>query len=293
LSKRCEIVIWDVQHGHAGYIKSPNGKHIVVDVGLGSYEDNSSTFSPLYHIWKNYNVKQLDYAILTHPHKDHIEDMFNLEKMDPKVLLRPKHLKREDIITDKTKEADKPIFEKYLELDKKYIGKFTDNDPRDPSNPDNFGGLTIETFVPSSCATSNLNNHSVIAVFSYANSKIVLPGDNESCSFTELMENSYFKSIVKDADILLAPHHGRQAGFDKDFLDLVNPRLTIISDSSKKDTSAVEDYGKKSRGWKVHSRSGKPSAERKTLSTYNDGHVTIHFGYNDDGKGVFLSVTKK
>ena len=292
MDKRCEIVIWDVQHGHAAYIKSPNDKHIIVDVGLGSYENNSSTFSPLYHIWKNYKVKQLDYAILSHPHKDHIEDIFNLDKMNPKVLQRPKHLKREDIITVETKEADKPIFEKYLELDKRYCGKFSDNDPTDPSNPDNFGGLVIKTFVPSSCATSNINNHSVITVLSYARSKIVLPGDNESCSFTELMKNSYFKSSVEDADILLAPHHGRQAGFDKDFLDLVNPRLTIISDSSKKDTSVIEDYGKQSRGWKVHSRSGAPSVERKTLSTYNDGHITIHFGYNNNDR-VFLSVTKK
>jgi len=292
MDKRCEIVIWDVKHGHATYIKSPNEKHIIVDVGLGSYENNSSTFSPLYHIWKNYKVKQLDYAILSHPHKDHIEDIFNLDKMNPKVLQRPKHLKREDIITFETKEADKPIFEKYLELDKRYCGKFSDNDPTDPSNPDNFGGLAIKTFVPSSFATSNLNNHSVITVLSYARSKIVLPGDNESCSFTELMKNSYFKSSVEDADILLAPHHGRQAGFDKDFLDLVNPRLTIISDSSKKDTSVIEDYGKQSRGWKVHSRSVSPSVERKTLSTYNDGHITIHFGYNNDDR-VFLSVTKK
>ena len=292
MSKRCEIVIWDVQHGHAAYIKAPNGKHIVVDVGLGSYEDNSSTFSPLYHLWKNYSVKQLDYAILTHPHKDHIEDIFNLEKMDPKVLSRPDHLKRKDVITDKTKEDDKPIFEKYLELDKKYIGKFNDNDPRDPSIPSNFGELEIKTFVPSSCTTSNLNNHSVVAVFSYANSKIVVPGDNESCSFTELMKNSRFKFAVRNADILLATHHGRQAGYDKDFLDLVNPSLTIISDSSKKDTSAVDDYGKKSTGWTVHSRSGKPAEKRNTLSTYNDGHVTIHFGYEADA-GVYLSVTKK
>jgi competence protein ComEC len=65
-----EIKIWDVEHGSATYIKSPNGRHIIVDVGLGSYE-NGNDFSPLYHLWKNYGVKQIDYAILTHPHKDH------------------------------------------------------------------------------------------------------------------------------------------------------------------------------------------------------------------------------
>jgi competence protein ComEC len=42
-----EIIIWDVQHGSAAYIKSPNGKHIVVDAGLGSYENSDKSFSPL------------------------------------------------------------------------------------------------------------------------------------------------------------------------------------------------------------------------------------------------------
>ncbi|ODS37411.1 MAG: hypothetical protein A7316_09440 [Candidatus Altiarchaeales archaeon WOR_SM1_86-2] len=33
-----EIVFWDVQHGSATYIKTPNGKHIVQDLGTGSCE---------------------------------------------------------------------------------------------------------------------------------------------------------------------------------------------------------------------------------------------------------------
>jgi competence protein ComEC len=293
MSNKCEIVIWDVQHGHAAYIKSPNGRHIIVDVGLGSFEDKSNSFSPLHHLWKEYDVKQIDYAILTHPHKDHIEDIFNLEKLSPKVLSCPRHLKREDIITEKTQEADKPIFEKYLEIEAKLSHSLGENSPNDPSNPDNYGGLEMKGFISTTCATSNLNNHSCISVMSYAKSKIVFPGDNEQCSYEELLKNETFKSDIKDADILLAPHHGRESGYYKDFVELVNPRLTIISDSSKKDTNVVDDYGKKSKGWKVYSRSGKPSEDRKTLSTYNDGHITIHFGHNTAKGTVYMKVTKK
>ena len=59
-----EIIIWDVQHGSAAYIKSPNGRHIIVDTGLGSFENSNKTFSLLYYLWKNVNIKQIDYAIL-------------------------------------------------------------------------------------------------------------------------------------------------------------------------------------------------------------------------------------
>lgn len=45
-----EMVFWDVQHGHATYLKTPNGRHIVIDLGIGSWDDNNQIFSPLLHL---------------------------------------------------------------------------------------------------------------------------------------------------------------------------------------------------------------------------------------------------
>jgi len=163
-----EIIIWDVQHGSSAYIKSPNGKHIIIDAGLGSYEDSNKNFSPLYHLWSKYGVKQIDYAIITHPHKDHIEDIKNLIGLKPKVLQRPKHLTKNDIITTQTSKSDIPIYEKYIEFSNGYTDSVSGT-ANDPTNPDNFGGLEIQTFSTTNCATSNLNNQSIISVFSYAN----------------------------------------------------------------------------------------------------------------------------
>lgn len=47
MNSHVEMVFWDVQHGHATYIKTPNNKHIVIDLGIGDYSGNDSTFSPL------------------------------------------------------------------------------------------------------------------------------------------------------------------------------------------------------------------------------------------------------
>ena len=43
------IVFWDVDHGHATYLKTPNGRHIVIDLGTGSFGPQK-TFSPLTHL---------------------------------------------------------------------------------------------------------------------------------------------------------------------------------------------------------------------------------------------------
>jgi len=41
-----QVVFWDVQHGHATYIKTPNVKHIVIDLRIGSYDGNDEKFPP-------------------------------------------------------------------------------------------------------------------------------------------------------------------------------------------------------------------------------------------------------
>ena len=285
-----EITIWDVQHGSAAYIKSPNDKHIVIDIGTGSFE-NGTDFSPLYHLWKYYGVNQIDYAILTHPHKDHIKDIDNLVSFEPKVLGRPWHLTYDDIITPQTKKSDIPFYEKYIEFSNKYTESVLGTSD-DPVGPYNFGGLNTQILGAENCSTSNLNNQSIISIFSYAKSKIVIAGDNESASFNELLKKVNFRNAIKNADILVASHHGRKSGFHDEFVKLINPRLTVISDSSKKDTSSVDDYSKISRGWTVFSREDNSSQNRKTVSTYHDGVINIRLGYNNNYKH-FLKVEIK
>jgi competence protein ComEC len=102
---------------------------------------------------------------------------------------------------------------------------------------------------------------------------------------------SGFKEAIKDSDILLAPHHGRESGYNKEFVELVNPRLTVVSDSKFCDTSANARYTAKSRGWTVYKKDGN-SRERRCLTTASDGEVVAHFGRNDNGKS-FLHVKIK
>jgi len=280
------VVFWDVQHGNAVYINTPNDRHIVIDLGTGSYEKSDFEFSPLLHLKKR-GIEQLDYVIITHPHLDHIDDILNFYKLSPKVLTKPDL--DEDVIIDlmeKANEEDKPKFEEYLRIIKKYIWPVSPQD--DPYRPENYGGVVIKDFNTSECSPSNINNYSIITVMSFAGKKIVFTGDNESCSFNKLLEREDFKKAIENADILLAPHHGRKSGFHSEFVNLVNPKLTVISDGRFCDTSASPRYSEKSRGLWVKRRNGERE-KRYCVTTRNDGVIVVKFGYNKQEE-TFLEV---
>lgn len=279
------MVFWDVQHGHGTYVCSPNNRHIVVDLGTGSYGMNKE-FSPLQHLKNNYSLDQLDYVVISHPHVDHIDDIFSFDTLKPKVLLRPKHLDKKPIL-EKASKSEKAKLEKYFEISERYNQPISDDSPNNPINPANYGGLRIKTFIPSKSSQENINNHSVVTLFEYAEIKALLTGDNELPAWNELRQQAAFLTATQDVDVLLAPHHGRQSGFDNDTVNHFNPRITIISDGRHCDSSASSRYSEKSRGWTVYKDDG-ASEERKCVTTRNDGVIVVTFG-KDNGRS-FLNI---
>jgi competence protein ComEC len=53
--------VWDVKHGSATYIKTPNGRYIVLDLGVGSFSKGDNTFSPLLFIKDKMKVERGEY----------------------------------------------------------------------------------------------------------------------------------------------------------------------------------------------------------------------------------------
>ena len=229
-----QLRIWDVQHGSAAHIRTPNGKRIVVDCGSGKGG------SPLLALKEELGQSRLDMAIVTHPHLDHISDILNLKYLDPRTLLRPNQLTRNDILAHNSNinQSAMQIIEEYLRFASTYTGALSPG--QDVRHPSVNGGATIQTFIPTTCPHTNLNNHSIVTVIEYEDSKILLPGDNESASWDELLGRADFRASISGVDILIAPHHGRDSGFHKGLFEHFNPRLTVISDGRFIDTSAPQ-----------------------------------------------------
>lgn len=269
MARQATMTVWDVQLGLAIHVKAPNGKYIIIDLGTGT--DESGNSSPL--------RKRLDdniaYMILTHPHLDHIDDILNFDKNQPKILRRPISLSNNEIM-EGVRSCDREKFKKYCEINDRYNSPVMSQDENYIGNPNNYGGLEIQTFSTDACDHSNFNNFSIITVFTLSEVKIVVCGDNEKESLDILMQRSDFKSAVQNADVLVAPHHGRESAYHSDFVSLVNPRITIISDTTKIDASASDKYTNMSRGWEVDGKT------RYCLTTRNDGNIIVEFGETDN-----------
>ncbi len=274
MARLATMTVWNVQLGLAVHVKAPNGKYIVIDLGTGY--DNESPLSKL-------KGKNITYMVITHPHLDHIDDILHFDDNPPKILHRAKSISNYEVM-DGVRDCDRDKFIKYCNINDRY------NTPVEPDDEDNtkyarnYGELKIETFSTSDCDHSNFNNFSIITVFSLSGIKVVVCGDNETESFLGLlMQQDDFKSAVSNADILVAPHHGRESAYLYDFVSLVNPRLTIISDTHKTEASAVDKYIQMSRGWKVANSSGEV-VDRYCLTTRNDGNIQVVFGESNDDR---------
>jgi competence protein ComEC len=270
------VKVWDVQHGLAIYVQTPNGKHIVIDLGTGDISGNNSVpnkiFSPLKHLKQAYRVNQLDQVIITHPHTDHIDDIANFNLLSPRVLRAAWHIPEEDI-RKQNRSSDAVKINTYLDLLKRYTAPISKTDS--PILPENNGGVEIDFFSPVNCPTYNLNNQSIVIFLTFANSTICIPGDNERASWKELLEQPGFKDMLRKTDVFLASHHGRESGFFEEVFDYCKPSVIVISDGPQGETCVADKYRLRASGWKVYSRSRREYKDRKVLTTRKDGAIQI------------------
>ena len=266
------FITWDVEHGSAAYIRTPNSKHIAID--LGARRQGDPSFKPLGHLWHQWGIRELDIVVITHPHLDHIEDMLNFDPFSPKLLIRPNHLTENEVWGENRNAAPetKSIIQKYIEVDKRYSQH--SNPATSPAQPNNNGGVGFDFFYPTKCPRANVNNHSVVTVMTYAGVKFLLPGDNEPPSWEELLKMPNFVQAIRGTHVLVAPHHGRESGFHRPLFQHISPLLTLISDGRVVDTSATNRYTGVSSGWDVNRRSG-GKQRRYCVTTRSDGAIDI------------------
>ena len=128
--------------------------------------------------------------------------------------------------------------------------------------------------MPTQCSKGNLNNHSVVTLLEYSGVKILIPGDNESASWEELLGQPLFRSAIAGTDVLVAAHHGRESGFHRPLFEHFKPRITLISDGRAVGTSVTGKYDDVTQGWTVSRRNG-TTQKRKCLTTRSDGHIEV------------------
>ena len=158
-----EIKFWDVRHGSSAIIKTPNNKMIAYDLGIGSNSNDDDTFSPISYLKSKTTNFFLDLIIISHPDKDHIHDLLNIEiPNDFRFWERPKSVDNEVNISYKTatSDYDKSIFKKYLDICDRY--NMTTPWEKEVYNPKVNGNVEIYVYFPKlDTKDSPKNNHSI------------------------------------------------------------------------------------------------------------------------------------
>ncbi len=92
--------------------------------------------------------------------------------------------------------------------------------------------------------TDQYNDASYVLLFTPPKSggkdwKILFGGDGHDKSWEHIVNKHAEK--IRDIDVLIAPHHGRDSDMDFSFLDILNPKLTLMGNASSKHL-AYEHY---------------------------------------------------
>jgi len=107
------------------------------------------------------------------------------------------------------------------------------------------------------------------------------PDGSERAWFNTPEKAATFRNTHRNY-ILLASHHGREAGYCPALFEAMGrPRLVVISDGAFGDTGATNLYSNQARGWTIHDAAGE-SETRYCVTTRSDGHITIKFGWSAD-----------
>ncbi len=211
-SKAFEMIIFDVGNADSALLKTPQGKYIMIDTAMAPFRGVSNAKTIMEEYFKDKNIRELEILIITHFDADHCggaKDILNDFKVK-KVYVQntsPHETKGIEIIKLL---KDKQI--KYAAAKNNEI-IYEEND------------FKIKTF----CAnikgkTDRIDNeNSIVTLVHTNNASALFMGD------AGIMGYKKYKNNIGKVDIFKIGHHGAKDVVNKEMLNKLNPRYTIIS----------------------------------------------------------------
>lgn len=222
------VTYLDVGQGNAALIQFPGKKRMLIDGGgLSSdrFDVGQMVVAPF--LWHS-KIGRLDYLVLSHPQSDHMNGLrFIASAFSPKEFWY-----NGDAV-------DTPSFIELMTiLETEGIKRLT---PPELVGGREISGAKIQVLHPGHDVLPEkpgqrgmpLNDHSLVLKLTYEGKTFLFPGDVERHGEEFLI--SHAGASLK-SDILLAPHHGSKTSCSEPFLNLVKPKICVIS-SGKGDDS--------------------------------------------------------
>ncbi|OYT72866.1 MAG: hypothetical protein CFK52_03430 [Chloracidobacterium sp. CP2_5A] len=201
----------DVGQGDSHLIVTPERKAVLIDAG--SAEDGPRVVAFL----RRLDIRELDLAVATHPHADHIGGMgYVLEAVKVKSFL------------DSGQEHTTLTYRRMLEAVKKHVGRITIAKAGQRFILDN--GIALSVLGPrqpwlQNVSGSDLNANSILLRLDYGNFSMLFTGDAEDETEARLLSDE----APIDVKALKVAHHGSRHSTKELFLRAAKPEIAIIS----------------------------------------------------------------
>ena len=167
-------------------------------------------------------IDTIDYMVITHQHDDHMgsaTEIIDDWKVENFIMPR---LSQSNNVTSKTYNV------LINTVDSQNINKI----PAQDIDSFMLGEALVEILSPT-VQSNNLNNMSVVLKITYGGTEFLFQGDAETKIENDLLRSDY----DIDVDVLKSGHHGSKTSSSEKYLDVVTPKVAIIS------SGAGNNYG--------------------------------------------------
>jgi competence protein ComEC len=210
-TKNLSVYLCDVGQGDAIFINSPSGFQMLIDGG-----PSNKVLECLREAMPFWD-RSINLVVSTHPHADHLTGLLEVVK---------RYNVGQILSTDVVHTS--PEFMEWLKLiqEKKIPMELS----KDVKAIDLGDGAKADVLYPKESLKDkkieNLNNASVVLKLDYAGVSFLFMGDLEKEQQKRLL-NSYLLNLK--STFLKVPHHGSKDALDDKFLELVSPKVALIS----------------------------------------------------------------
>lgn len=202
----------DVGQGDCGLLELPDGKLILIDFG-------DKDAGPKVGNWLSANgLTNLFCLVATHPHADHIGGFKEILKVvNTDTAYFPSESTGASAATSTYRNFLKALVKKGVSVEDACAGDYI------LSNAVYY----IRVLAPQPHAYESLNNASIVLLVKYGEHKLLLTGDAEAESESEMIRD--YKDEMRRVTFLKVGHHGSKTSSTESFLRIVEPEVAFIS----------------------------------------------------------------